>query len=196
MAARFLCWCADSVPNVGDVLAGQRTEFHSDHDRNHLTALDRHRRAGAGRSIPNFLSRFRRVLGCSPNFSAAFASPLMRQSHSSSTRRTCARSTSSIRMDVAGLALGGRSLSSPNPCASCSAVPLVRMTPRSMTFSNSRTLPGQEYLVSCCMTSSGTDSIGLPILVFVRPRKYQTRRGMSLVRSRSGGTCKGKTCRR
>ena len=39
MAALFLCLCANSVPNVGDVLAGQRTEFHSDHDRNHLTAL-------------------------------------------------------------------------------------------------------------------------------------------------------------
>ena len=46
MAALFLCLCANSVPNVGDVLAGRRTEFYSDYDRNHLPDLDRHRPNG------------------------------------------------------------------------------------------------------------------------------------------------------
>ena len=42
----------------------------------------------SGRSIPSLLSRCSSVLGCSPNRSAAFDLPLMRQPHSCNTRRT------------------------------------------------------------------------------------------------------------
>ncbi len=44
--------------------------------------------AARGRSIPSLLSRCSSVLGCSPNRSAAFDLPLMRQPHSCNTRRT------------------------------------------------------------------------------------------------------------
>ena len=71
--------------------------------------------------------------------------------------------------------------------------PLDRITARSMTCSNSRILPGQEYRHSAPIPSGDTISN----FFFIRwenfDRKYWTSNGMSSRRSRSGGTVMGKT---
>lgn len=94
-----------------------------------------------GRLIPNCFIRLRKVLSGSPKCAAAASGPSMCHAVSVRICRMCWRSSS--------LSSGGGVVSREEPCApkpysslrktgSCE-----RISARSMTFSSSRTLPGQ-----------------------------------------------------
>ena len=60
-------------------------------------------------------------------------------------------------------------------------------TARSMTFSSSRTLPGQLYSISRSSASGFSSISGLPFSSLYFSRKCCISGGMSSLRSRSGG---------
>ncbi len=69
-------------------------------------------------------------------------------------------------------------------------------TSRSMTFSSSRTLPGQAYSISADTASGDSVFAGYIPLRVKCWRKCSASIGMSSLRSRSGGTCRWMTFRR
>ena len=77
-----------------------------------------------------------------------------------------------------------------------SVSPGVTMAACSITFRNSRTLPGHEWCCSASIVFRGTCVIFLPMREENSSTKAQTSGGMSSGRSRSGGTRIGKTFRR
>ena len=74
--------------------------------------------------------------------------------------------------------------------------PWQRAAPRSMTFSSSRTLPGQAWALSRAMASSEKSRMSLPMRGAARPRKNWASRGMSSRRSARGGRWRLTTLRR
>mgnify|MGYP003339442181 CR=1 FL=1 len=61
------------------------------------------------------------------------------------------------------------------------------ITDRSITFSSSRTLPGQRWRRSASVASGVNPSTARPPRATAAARKWSARSGMSAVRSRSGG---------
>ena len=69
-------------------------------------------------------------------------------------------------------------------------------TSRSMTFSSSRTLPGQEYSHSRRIVSGASPLTGVPLLRVNAWKKCSMSSGMSSRRSRSAGTVRWMTLSR
>src|SRR6185312_1379316 len=97
-----------------------------------------------------------------------------------------------------GLTAAAGAAEAVRPRCSGSKMPLSpqRITARSMTFCNSRTLPGQLWVLSARMASSEKPLTGTPCLRLKRRMNSSLRNGTSSRRSRNGGTWIGTTFRR
>jgi len=113
---------------------------------------------GVSREIPSFRILAMSVVLFKPSFAAAPFRPPTTQLVWRRVAMMCARSASaSVRKTQFGVswlvssAIGARN-----------SAPLVRITERSIKFWSSRILPGQSYLTSAVITSSGMCSIDFP----------------------------------
>jgi len=112
----------------------------------------------------------RRIFDCSvvrlrPSRAAAPVGPAMTPCDSLNARRIASRSAS---FNVAGGfdagdAAARRALGWVSSSASASVDPAVRITARSMTFCNSRMLPGQLHPLSASITVPGIVGTGRPM---------------------------------
>ena len=108
-------------------------------------------------STPNFFMRAIKVVRLSPMRAAAPSGPATRPLVVFKTRTISSRSFDS-RVPAIGVVFP---LLVRPEIGTCSSVPWVRITERSMKFSSSRMFPGQCQLESFFMAWVGTDSIFL-----------------------------------
>src|ERR1035437_1371995 len=144
------------------------------------------------RLIPKCFSFDCSVVRFNPNRMAAPFSPPIRPWLCRKARRMCSRSAasrvSSTRFFSAVVLIG---TSSPN--GGTSTEPCVRITARSIKFSNSRTFPGHSNPPRISIVFLGMLVIDLLIRRANFWTKYSTSNGMSSRRSRNGGTRIGNT---
>jgi len=147
------------------------------------------------RVMPSFRILARRVLEFRPRISAAPFFPSMRHPVFRSTWSmwSCSSSARTLTSFPAGSPVFRKESNRSN---TCSALPWLMITARSMTLSSSRTLPGQWYSSRAFMVSFDTVSIFLPIFLLNLATKCLTSSGMSSLRCLSGGIVIGKTLSR
>src|SRR5712671_5891257 len=142
-------------------------------------------------SIPSFFMRSRSVPRFTPNRDAAPLGPLTRPlvSLRMFTIFSCSsKLPTTSAASIAPFGLSGKE--------TASVLPLVRITDRSIRFSNSRTFPGHDKRSNFCIVADGTALIRLPIRAAYFCVKCFTSNEMSSGRSRKGGIRIGNTFNR
>ena len=170
--------------------------------------------AAAASASPGPLARRRRgrmswrliisfsVVGLMCSSSAArFWTPPAASSVDSIRRFSKSVMTSLNEMPSGGIATcgiwnGGCCGRAPAPGRRRCASPTHSTAARSITFSSSRTLPGQSYSISRSSASGVSSRFGLRFSSPYFSRKCCTSSGMSSLRSRSAGSCTVMTCSR
>ena len=128
--------------------------------------------------MPSFFMRDRRVLDFRPSRSAAFPGPLILQRQSWRTCRMWARSTDSRSFRETGGFCGFTE--EVRHASSCKTGVGDRIMARSITFSSSRTLPGQSYSTRASIIASEICSNFLPSSACFFAMKCVASKGMSL----------------
>ena len=157
-----------------------------------------------GRSIPSFFSRYISVVRFNPSFTAAPFGPPTFQPLACIAWRISARSESRSVIETAGskspdtiLTEGGGRMGTTDVGSGFGSSPsCARITARSTRFWSSRILPGQLYDEKAVMVSGGIWRMFLFMRRLKISAKCSTRAGISLRRSRRGGSQMGNTLRR